>query len=133
MVAAFPVGSPDMQLRCVGNNDVDMVVGTWQDGRIRTLRGIRKGKSDMGCLVFRDESIENAVSILDNTTRRGLVEKIIEFFQTGVAPVPLDETLEIISFLAAANESRAKDGEECLLTRCIAPLHDNVFFITNFL
>jgi hypothetical protein len=39
-----------------------------------------------------------------------LVEAISKFFQTGIAPVKLEETLEIYAFMDAAEESRLKGG-----------------------
>ena len=35
-----------------------------------------------------------------------MLEKILTFFRTGESPVPISESVEIIRFLEAANESR---------------------------
>ena len=34
----------------------------------------------------------------------------MKFFETGVAPVEPEETIEIIAFMEAADASKAKDG-----------------------
>ena len=39
-----------------------------------------------------------------------LVAEIIKFFQTGVAPVKPEETLEIFAFMEAADESKRQGG-----------------------
>lgn len=39
-----------------------------------------------------------------------LLEQIIKFFETGLAPVKPEETLEIVAFMEAADESKAKGG-----------------------
>ncbi|MFA4868421.1 MAG: Gfo/Idh/MocA family oxidoreductase [Pedobacter sp.] len=98
--------------------DADVVVGVWNDGRIGTFRGTRKGKSDYGGRIFGEKS---------NTTLgtfkgyNPLLEQIIKFFETGVVPVQPEETLEIAAFMEAADESKAKGGSpvsmEKLLTK----------------
>jgi len=41
---------------------------------------------------------------------RNLVIEIVKFFQSGVPPIPPDETLEIMAFLEAADLSKACGG-----------------------
>ena len=41
----------------------------------------------------------------------GLVSAVVEFFKTGTSPVPLDETLEIMAFMEAAEIlSKSRNG-----------------------
>jgi predicted dehydrogenase len=87
--------------------NTDMVVGTWQDSRIGTFRGIRYGRSDYGGTVFGEQGI----SVLGKYNGYNpLLIEIIKFFQTGVAPVNPEETTEIFAFMAAAEESKQKGG-----------------------
>ena len=91
----------------VNTADTDVVVGTWEDGRIGTFRGIRNGKHDYGALVFGTEGI------VRNKREGGygnLVERIITFFKTGEVPVSAAETIEIFAFMSAADESKLRDG-----------------------
>jgi hypothetical protein len=91
----------------VSNEDTDLVVGTWKDGRIGTFRGIRKGKSDYGGILYG----ENAIKVLGGYAGYNpLLEKIIEFFRTGIVPVREEETLEILAFMEAADISKAGNG-----------------------
>jgi predicted dehydrogenase len=85
----------------------DKVVGTWDDGRIGTFRGIRSGKSDYGGVVFG----EKGISVLGKYSGYNpLLVKIVEFFDTGVLPVRPEETIGIFTFMAAADESKMKGG-----------------------
>jgi hypothetical protein len=39
-----------------------------------------------------------------------MLKEIVKFFQTGVVPVPNEETMEIFAFLDAAERSKAHGG-----------------------
>jgi len=87
--------------------NTDLAVGTWEDGRIGTFRGIRGGKTDYGGIVYG----EKAISVLGKYAGyTPLLLKIIEFFNTGIPPVSSAETLEIFTFMAAAEESKKRGG-----------------------
>ena len=63
---------------------------------------------DCGRGLARGEKAEAAIGSFDGYAP--LVTEIIKFFQTGVAPVKPEETLEIFAFMEAADESKAKNG-----------------------
>jgi predicted dehydrogenase len=87
--------------------DFDTVAGTWNDGRIGTFRGIRSGRSDYGGTVFG----EKGIAVLGKYAGYNpLLEEIIRFFQTGIPPVSSQETIEIFTFMAAADESKIRGG-----------------------
>jgi hypothetical protein len=46
---------------------------------------------------------------------RDLVIEIVKFFQTGVAPIPPDETLELIAFMQTAQLSKERGGASVAL------------------
>lgn len=79
------------------------VVGTWSDGRKGVFRedngfhGLAKG-----------EKGETAAGSFDGY--QPLVAAIIKFFQTGVAPVQPEETIQIFAFMEAADESKKQGG-----------------------
>lgn len=87
--------------------DTDMAIGTWQDNRIGTFRGIRSGKSGYGGNVFGEKGI---LALGNFDGYNPLLVKIIELFNTGVVPVSQEETLDIIAFMQAAEESKLKGG-----------------------
>lgn len=87
--------------------DTDLVVGVWEGDRIGTYRGIRKGQGAYGATVFG----EKGIAVLDKYNGyEPLLVKISEFFNTGISPISIDETLEIFAFMQAADESKSKGG-----------------------
>lgn len=90
----------------------DVVTGLWSDGRIGTFRGLRTGKNIYGGTAFTDKG---AVPAGGFDGYGVLLDKIIEFFNTGNPPVPVKETLEIFTFMEASNESKRKGGKIVLL------------------
>ena len=49
-----------------------------------------------------------------------LAEQIIRFFQTGVAPISPEETIEIFAFMTAAAESKRQGGEPVKISEVMA-------------
>lgn len=88
--------------------DTDIVVGTWNDGRIGTFRGIRKGEAGFGGTVFGEKGI-SPIGTWDGY--KPLVIEIAKFFRSGVPPVDPAETLEIFAFMEAAEISKRKRGK----------------------
>lgn len=91
----------------VQTEGTDIVVGTWDDGRIGTFRGTRTGKHDYGGTVFGEKG---EISLGTFGGYDMLLVKIIEFFKTGIVPVSPSETIEICAFMEAADESKLKGG-----------------------
>lgn len=87
--------------------DADVVVGTWADNRIGTFRGLRSGKTDFGGTCFSEKGIVELGPFLGYNP---LLLEIIKFFQSGKAPVCASETLEILAFMDAADESKTLGG-----------------------
>ena len=85
------------------------MVGRWKDGRIGTMRGLIQGRQDYGAVAFGMKAVL-ATPVPMKSDYRGLLVEIVKFFQTGVPPVPPDETLEIIAFMEAAELSKARGG-----------------------
>ena len=85
----------------------DVLVGTWDDGRIGIFRGTpRGGKGGFGGTVFGTDIVE----IGEFAGYRPMLVQIIEYFRTGIVPVRPEETLEIFAFMEAADESKIKGG-----------------------
>jgi len=99
--------------------DADVVVGRWKDGRIGTVRALRP-YSTYGAVAFvkPEASGRNVTTQVIENSNDGyapLVREIVKFFQTGQAPVPNDETLEIFAFMDAAQRSKASGGRPVAL------------------
>jgi predicted dehydrogenase len=95
--------------------DFDLAVGVWQDGRIGSVKGLRKGRQDYGALVYGEKTVVHLA--VKDVSYVPLVRQIMAFFQTGRPPVPAEETLEIMAFMDAAERSRLRGGMPTELAR----------------
>ena len=86
---------------------MDLAVGLWEDGRIGTFRGMREGLHTYGATVFGAKGIAQAGKF---EGYEPLIVEIVKFFKTGKPPVTADETLEILAFMEAADESKRQGG-----------------------
>ena len=88
--------------------DTDVVTGLWSGGRIGTLHALRKGPTPHKVIVFGTKAVAEQQGSGDYAP---LVREIIRFFQTGIAPVPPEETIELFAFMEAADESKRLGGQ----------------------
>jgi predicted dehydrogenase len=91
----------------VQTENTEMVTGVWNDGRLGTFRGMRKGPYKYGGTVF---GTKGNLPVSDYGGYEPLVVEIVKFFKTGKPPVSADETLEIYAFMEAADESKRQGG-----------------------
>ena len=89
-------------------DSADVIIGKWKGGRIGEVRALRPD-SDYGALIFRAGGKAAVTPNIDDSYRP-LVAEIVKFFQTKQPPVPNEETLEVIEFMAAAQRSMAQGG-----------------------
>ncbi len=104
------LGPGCVNVRVAATTDHEVAIGTWRDGRVGVIRGNRSDNNDFGGLIHR---VKGTQWVNVNAGRRpdaGLTIAIMDFFRGGKSPVPLEETVEIIRFLEAANESRDHSG-----------------------
>jgi predicted dehydrogenase len=80
------------------------VTGTWKGGRVGIYRENPKGYGGMA----KGEKGESPIGAYDGYDP--LVAEAVKFFQTGVAPVPPEETIELLAFMEAADESKRQGG-----------------------
>ena len=99
----------------------DFVVGRWSQDRIGTFRGMRDGKRGFGATAFGDKGIE-ALGRSDGY--RPLLVQIVKFFDSGVAPVDAEETIELYAFMQAAQVSKDNNGREVSLAEVIGQASD---------
>lgn len=80
----------------------DKIVGLWGDGRIGSVRGIRWGVNNIAGTAFGEKGIAPLGPF--NGYER-LVSAILTFFETKISPIDNKETLEMFSFMDAAQKS----------------------------
>jgi len=102
------------RLRCHATAAYDVVVGHWPDGRLGTMRGTRAGAHEYGVTVFGEKKVAQTTYNREVPIYAQLLKEIIPFFRGGPAPVPAEETLEIMAFMQAALVS-AQEGREVAL------------------
>lgn len=93
-------------------DETDLVVGIWNDKRVGTYRGMRIGKGPYyhfgGFAYCEKEAVP-----LDNYIGYGfygLTKKIVKFFETGIAPITPETTIEVYAFMEASNQSLKNSG-----------------------
>jgi len=87
--------------------DTDVITGIWSGGRIGTLHAIKAGATPHKVIIFGTKAVADQKGSGDYAP---LVQEIIKFFQTGVAPVSPEETIAIFAFMEAADESKRRGG-----------------------
>jgi predicted dehydrogenase len=95
----------------------DVVTGIWKDGKIGTFRGIREGKADYGATVFGAKGLAKASG---SGGYEPLLAAICRFFRTGHPPVGADETIEMFTFMEAADESKRQGGAPVAMAQVVA-------------
>ena len=99
-------------------DDTDVVVGKWSNGRTGTLIGLRTKATPQEVTVFGTKAVAKQKPTTHDYAP--LVAEIIKFFQSGKAPVPMDETLEMFAFMEAADESAKANGAPVKLADTVA-------------
>lgn len=97
--------------------DTDIVTGVWQDGRVGTVRGTRNAKHVYGLISFGSNA---NVEQRQENSYAPLVREIVKFYATKVSPIPEAETVEIFTFLEAADESKRRGGVPVKLADVLA-------------
>lgn len=106
--ALFTVmGTGCQQVTCTVAESAETVTGVWEGGRIGTFLGTATGKSLYGGTAF---TAKGAMPFGSKVPYDVLTGEFIKFFKTGVPPVSAEETIEIFTFMAAADISKSKGG-----------------------
>lgn len=110
------MGGGCVEVIAATQEDHDVITGFWKDGRIGTIRGNRKGNNKFGGVVHRVKR-SDYIDVYANPKPyyASLLEQVMNMFRTGQPGIDLDETVEIIRFMEAANESRST-GKRVALT-----------------
>ncbi len=105
----------------VQTDDTDVAAGIWADGRIGTFRGHRTGPHTYGATVFGSKGIVEAGKY---EGYEPLLVEIVKFFKTGVPPVSAEQTLEILAFMEAADQSKRQGGSPVSIESIMAAARD---------
>ena len=101
---------------------LDMAVGVWKGGRIGTFRDLRGGQTDFKTIIYGKKSMGTGKSL----GYTPLLVEMVKFFKTGKPPVDPEETIEIYTFMSAADESEAQGGRPVSLESVLAKAREEV-------
>ena len=111
------------KVSCFRNDTEDVIIATWKDGRMGELRLMRKGGVYTGYVLpaKRPKGWKDPVVVFGGYQGYlPLLKEIVEFFRTGVVPVPNEETLEIMAFMEAAEMSAKRGGAPVTIAEAMA-------------
>lgn len=98
-------------------DNTDIVTGTWANGTVGTVVGIRNATAPYRVTVFGEKAVIDQKPGGDYAP---LVKEVMRFFETGVAPVTPRETLELFAFMEAADESKRENGKPISIKETLA-------------
>ncbi len=117
------MGTGCVSVTCTSTPYAEVVTGTWDDGRVGTYRGIKKGAVKYSATVFGDKGVSMAGIYGHGVPKNGVVPtddkymgyegiaiEMAKFFKGGPVPVSAAETLELFAFMEAAHESKRQKG-----------------------
>ena len=105
------MGTGCRQVRTIHEKDMDLLVGQWPDGRIGMVRGLRhEGKKPFGRILFTGDGVVYDLEEETPPPAALLADRILKFFHSGESPIAIQETLEIVAFLEAAESSMRQGG-----------------------
>lgn len=111
------MGTGCKEVTRIHTEGTDVVVGVWEDGRVGTFRGTRTGKGGYGGTVYTSEG-NRALGPYGGYDP--LLADIIKYFEDGSVPVTPEETIEIFTFMEAADESKRQGGKPVKLAEVLA-------------
>ncbi|MBI5380469.1 MAG: Gfo/Idh/MocA family oxidoreductase [Opitutae bacterium] len=95
--------------------ETDIVTGVWSDGRVGVVCGIRNAEPTFHIKAYGTKGTAESNGYIYGA----LLKEIIKFFQTKEVPVPQAQSLEIIAFMEAADESKRRGGVPVSLAEVI--------------
>ncbi|WP_168119051.1 Gfo/Idh/MocA family oxidoreductase [Paenibacillus sp. HB172176] len=101
------LGAGCVHVQATTNEDYELVTGVWKDGRMGTVRGNRLGNDEFGITVHRMNGTQfGLISDQNKPKYVSMMEAVMRFFQNRKSAIDPLETIEVVRFLEAANESR---------------------------
>ena len=116
--AMFTVmGTGCQTVRRTYTDGTDLITGTWKDGRLGVVMGIRASRGAYSVKVFGTQGI---VEHPAGAAYPELLAEVVKFFRTGKPPVDKATTIEIFAFMEAADESKRLGGRPVAIADMIA-------------
>lgn len=96
----------------------EQITAVWENGRVGTYRSIREhtGKTGLGVTLFGTQGISHVNNYYDY---QPLLGTVINFFRTRQSPIPTSEMVEVFTCMAAAEESKRRQGTPVTLAETL--------------
>jgi predicted dehydrogenase len=88
--------------------DADVITASWSGGRVGTLHALKSGPTPNKVIAFGTKGVAEQKP---GGNYAPLLREVVKFFQTGIAPVTPETTIEIYAFMEAADESKRQGGK----------------------
>ncbi|WP_425400080.1 Gfo/Idh/MocA family protein [Aeoliella sp.] len=105
------MGAGCEQVVCFDGENECVAVGLWSDGRCGTFRGLKNGPSGRKPFSITAYGSKDIRTIVGFDGYPPLVDEIGEFFFSRKPPVDMNETLELLAFMEAAEASLQQGGK----------------------
>jgi len=102
------MGTGCQSLKRITTENTDLVIGKWNGERLGTFRGDLSGQQHYGGTAFGTKGV---LEVGPGEGYGPLIEEIIVFFQSGKSSVAPEETVELYTFMEAADVSKERNGE----------------------
>jgi hypothetical protein len=110
------MGTGCVEVRTVFTPGGDIAIGTWSDGRIGSVRGIRDGKGGFGYAAHYENGHHTGI-VNGAAFYSEMLKRVVEMFATKNPPIPYAESREIVAFMDAALVSQNNGGAPALVSQ----------------
>ena len=102
------MGTGCESIKRITGNEQDVVIGMWKDGRIGTYKGDIQTRQNYGGIAYGTTGV---LPVGPFNGYQSLVEVVIQFFRDKKPPVSPEETIELYTFMEAADYSKKRGSE----------------------
>jgi hypothetical protein len=105
------MGDGCKEVKATTTEHQDLITATWGDGRIASIRGLRGAHHKFGLTIQRKQGFQFVDAAAGKRSwYASMLEAIMRSLPKGKSDIAPKDTLEVIRFIEAANESR-KTGQ----------------------
>ena len=103
------LGQGCRRVHCAPTDFGPVAMGVWVGGGVGIARATARPHWSYGFTIWREKA--DAVAVVDTQyIYPNLLSEIRKFIATGQSPVPPEQSVEVVAFMEAANESMAHSG-----------------------
>ncbi|MCC7349336.1 MAG: Gfo/Idh/MocA family oxidoreductase [Phycisphaerales bacterium] len=107
-IMSYVMGLGCKQVRVATSEKFDLITGIWEDGRMASIRGNRNENWTYGVTLQREKGAQYVnMSVNKRSYYANMLTAIMATLPNGKSDVPAAETMQVIRFLEAANQSRS--------------------------